>query len=278
MVKLTAFFAIFIMILGCSLVWAAPIDLPSGVANPEGMIFKSENEGVIYRTKMDTVNEWLDNVSASISIEYERTEDREFDGLGAEAEGKVYKGKVGVSIYNKVNIYGFIGQTDDFEYRAQIQGANVVFDLKDETLWGGGINCVLYDWADAGVKLFADAKYTKMEDASYSSVSVNNSTFAESQLTTPTTDAQYREWQGALGISLQIGRIIPYAGVSYADAEIKARATAGGTTYDLGTLENDEKIGPFFGLAFNPFDGLSLKGQARFSDGQTFSGSAMFRF
>ena len=272
-------FSMLVAVVGSySLVQAAPIDLPAGVDNPQGAFFKSEAPEPNYRGRSAVVDRWLDNVSLSFSAGYERVEDREFDGLGAEKEGKVFSGKAAVSFYNKFDIYGIIGQTDDFEYRARIDGANVIFNLKDEVIWGGGVSGVLYDWQDGGVKLFFDAKYRQMEDASYSFLYVDNVRFGQNELTDPTRRAKYREWQGALGISAQIGRFIPYLGASYSDTEIKARATAGGTDYDIGTLDNDVKIGPFCGLAINPFDGLSLKGQARFLDGQAFSGSAMLRF
>jgi len=275
--KITSLLIMFLLAAGQCL-YSAPVDIPTGIKTNKGIFPKGEDEQVVFKRHYDVANDWLDSISASISAEYEAIEERELDGANSELEAKVYTGKATLSFYDSIDVYVFGGQTDDFEYRARIQGRDVIFNLEDEIIWGGGINAVLYEWEDAGIQLFFDGKYRQIEDADYSSVVVGNTTFQNSQLTTPTVDAEYREWQAALGLSGKIGYFIPYFGVSYSDVKAKARATAGGITYDLDTREAEENIGPFCGLTIVPIDGVSLSGQARFLSEQAFSGNATIRF
>lgn len=278
MKKISGLLIILFLLVANVYLYSAPVDLPSAVKGDKGLFSQDENQKNVFRGHYEAVEDWLDAISASLSVEYEDVQERKFDRADGEMEGKIYKGKATVSFGGKLDLYAFGGQTNDFQYHANIQNSDIIFNLDDEIIWGGGLNAVLYEWEDSAVKLFIDGKYRQMEDADYSSVIVNGTTFNKDQLTAPTTDAKYREWQGALGLSAKIGYFTPYFGVTYSEIKAKAEATAGGTTYALGTAKSDTNVGPFCGISLAPTKGISLEGQARFLNEQSFSGSATIRF
>lgn len=246
--------------------YPAPIDLPTSVKGLQGKLWSWE-EG----------DELTENIELSLAGEFDFVNERELEELDAEVEGNIYAGKAILTFADRIDLYGTFGEARDIKYKAKILGTDVKFDLDNEFVWGVGLNMLLYDWKDYGIKLFVDGKYREIQEMDYKSVTVNGITYSKAQIGGK-INAEWKEWQVALGVSKQFKFLIPYMGVKYSDVDASAKATIGGATYDLGSTGGDKVVGVFIGCSIVPAEQFSIDLEGRFIDEKAFTVRATYKF
>lgn len=242
--------------------YAAPVDVPTETQGLEGNIFKNKELGI----------------GLSVAGEADFLSERELDEANGEVEGKLYTTKIILTLADRFDIYGIFGQAQDMEYKEKVLGSDVKFELEDKFTWGVGLNALIYEWKDYGVKFFADGKYRAVNDIDYESVTVDGVQYSKSQLTGTKVDADWEEWQVAFGIAKKFEYFMPYFGVKYSDIKASAKVTVGSTTYDAGSANSDNIIGLFVGCAITPIKALSIDLQGRFIDETAFTVKATYKF
>ena len=85
------------------------------------------------------------------------------------------------------------------------------------------------------------------------------------------------EWQGALAVSFQIVRFVPYVGAKYSYLDGSAKATISGTEYKED-FKSDDNFGVFFGSDLMLTDSLSLRAEGRLIDETAFTADISARF
>jgi len=253
-----------------TIVYAASVDLPSGVKGLRGVI------GRYYQGE-----EWIENAEIGTGIEFDYINQRKLEKHSAKIEGFVLSGRLFCSFVDTVDIYGFFGEAFDAKYKANISGVGVEFEMEDKFMGGGGLSAILHEWEGIyhTVILFGDAKCRTITGMDYESVSVDGVKYKKDQLGGK-MNAKWKEWQVALGVSCRFEEspYIPYAGVKYSDLSASAKATIGGTTYDLGSASSDNKIGLFIGLSAVPTERFSIDCEARFIDEVGFTLKGIYKF
>ncbi|MBU1853860.1 MAG: hypothetical protein KJ957_07445 [Candidatus Omnitrophica bacterium] len=260
-------FGIIVLTLGmvCLLVTsanAAPVGLPTNVKEMEGQVFTNAE----------------DDVEFSMAVEADFLDKRELENANSEIQAAFYAAKFICSFEDKVDLYMFLGQSQGMECKATISSSEVVYKLDDNLFWGIGINTFIHDWLRYGLRFFADAKYRRVKDIGYASVTVDGFQYDENQIKDPRTAFDWNEWQIAFGVAKDLDYIMPYAGVRYSDVSAECGATVGGTTYDLGSTGSDNIIGFFIGCSFVPTEQFSVDLEARFVDEQAVTVAGVVTF
>lgn len=246
-----------------NLLYAAPVDVPTAVQGLKSKVFESKDLGL----------------ALSVGAEGDFVNERELDELDGEAKFNAWGGKVILSLVDRFDLYTTLGQVMNPEYKEKILGSNVTFELEDKFFWGVGLNALLYEQKDWGVKLFADAKFRSVDDMGCEALVINGTRYTKSQLAGTELNAKWEEWQVALGVAKQLANyFIPYAGIKFSGVEASAKATYSGTTYDLGSADADKVVGLFVGCAITPLESLSIDLQGRFIDETAFSVKGTFKF
>ena len=225
-----------------SLLYAAPINLPSSIKGLKGKIWSYEYES--------------EQIEVSVGVETDFVTERELDELDAKVEGNLYTAKLIFSSAEKFDFYVNFGQAQDIEYKATILGSDVKFDLEDEFTWGAGISYV-FTSDDDPFQIGLDTKYRQITDIDYDSVTIDGTTYKKSQLGGKAA-AKWKEWQVALIVGKKFNYFVPYAGVKYSDVDASAKAIVSGSTYDLGSTDSESKVGIFIGCSITPTEQFSM--------------------
>ena len=263
MKKLWILGLVMIFLSAYSVASAAPVDVPTAVQGLKSKVFESKDLGL----------------ALSVGAEGDFVNERELDESDGEAEFNAWGGKIILSLIDRFDLYTTLGQVVDPEYKAKILGSDVIFELEDKFFWSVGLNALLYEQKDWGVKLFADAKFRSVKDMAYEALIIDGTKYTKSQLAGLELDAKWKEWQVALGVAKQLANyFIPYGGIKFSGVEASAKATYSGTTYDLGSADADKVVGLFVGCAITPFESFSIDLQGRFIDETAFSVRGTFKF
>lgn len=241
--------------------YSSPVNLPNGIKGKEGLFLKEKIAGVV-----DVSGSFLyDNFSRKL---------KDTGKVNAEVIG----GQVGLTFVDRFDLYALFGQIQNAEYQETILGSDVKFEFENTSMWGIGLNAVIYEWEKAGIQLFGDGNYRQAKDIGYEAIVIDGTRYTKNQLSGLETKAKWEEWQVALGISKKFKYFVPYAGVKYSDVKTSAKATYSGTTYDLGSAKSKGTVGPFIGVSILPVKGVSIDLGGRFVDEQAFSVKATVRF
>lgn len=242
--------------------FAAHVNIPTSVKEMKGGFFSDENA----------------STGVSLSADVDIVDERELNRPEGKIKALFYTLKLIFSFDEKVDLYGFFGEAQDMKYESKILNAEVKYELEDEKVWGVGLSSLIYDWYRFGLTFFGDAEYRRIRHVEYNSLTVNGVEFPKSQLTAPQEDAEWDEWRIALGVAKQIDLFVFYGGVKFSDVDVKALATAGGVTYDLGASSSDHIIGPFLGFSFVPMEQFSIDVQGCLIDERAVSVSLVYKF
>lgn len=243
-------------------VYSAPINLPSTIKGIKGEIFSYEHEPL--------------QIEVSAGLEADFVTKRKLDELNAKIEGNLYTAKLLFSSAEKFDLYVNLGHARDIEYKANILGSSVKFDLEDEFVWGTGISYV-FTSQDDPLQIGIDGNYRRITDMDYTGLCVDDATYSKSQLGGK-VNAKWREWQVALIVGKKFDLFIPYVGVKYSDVKASAKAIVSGSTYDLGSTDSKHKVGVFAGCSIVPVEQLSIDIQGRFIDETAITAGVSYKF
>lgn len=241
---------------------AASVDVPMVAKGMEGSIFRES-------TKTSGV---------SVAVDMDSVANRDLDKFSGEIEGNFYQAKCIFSFDNKMDFYCMLGQGQDISCDVWLTSSDVRFDLENETVWGGGFNGVFFESYRYGLQVFTDFKYRRSRNIKYQSVTVDGVRFNPGELTDPTVNAGWDEWQIALGVVKDFEYIKPYIGIKYSDVDFSASATAAGTSYELGGAGSNELFGVFVGCSIVPTKQFSVDVGGRFIDEEGLTVSAAYKF
>lgn len=242
--------------------YADPVTLPSGAKNLKGTIHEG---GEAWAT-----------AKLGIAVESNFIDEIELSDYQGKIEGNINTIKVIYSVAERVDLYTDFGVASGLDYTAMIGGSNVTFNRSDEFAWGAGVAILLYE-DPSGLAINTDLKYRAVQTGDYDSVVVDGTSYTRSQLTAE-KDADFEQWQLALGLSYKFSSLTPYAGIKFVGGDYSASATAGGATYNLGSTDMDSRAGAFAGVSIIPTDRLAIDLQGRFADEDAVSASLTFMF
>lgn len=157
--------------------YAAPVDIPTTVQGLKSKVFENKELGL----------------TLSVGAEGDFVNERELDESDGEAEFNAWGGKIILSLIDRFDLYTTLGQVVDPEYKEKILGSDVTFELEDKFFWSVGLNALLYEQKDWGVKLFADAKFRSVDDMDYEALIIDGTRYTKSQLAGTELDAKWEE-------------------------------------------------------------------------------------
>lgn len=239
--------------------YAAPVRIPSNAGKTEGVL-KEFAEG---------------KVVLGIDAQYESVDKVKMDKENGKIDFDTASGIISLTYDSRFALYSSFGQAMDPKYKASDATDNWQYNLEDSFVWGLGANAVISDIE--GWQVFSDVNYRKLDDMDYESVVINGTTISKSSLGGK-MDVSWEEWQIALGVAKAFDIAKPYFGVKYLKAESSGKITYSGTTYDMGSAKNDNPVGVFAGIEFNPTPGISIDVQGRFIDETAITAGFSFKF
>jgi len=147
---------------------------------------------------------------------------------------------------------------------------DINFITEEDLLLGLGITIPFYE-NQSGMRIGFDAKF-RFAEPPMERIEIRNERIAAEG------EVKYREWQLGLGISQQLKRFIPYAGIKYSDIRSELEATAAGDLYEYGKTKSEETIGLFAGCDVLLLDRVSLNIEGRFRDEEAVSVTLVVSF
>lgn len=155
-------------------------------------------------------------------------------------------------------VYGLLGATE-FEVN---QTANTHYNTDYGFLYGGGARAQLWNNLE-GTAIGVDGRYRRSEpdvdEAMIGGTSVTRS------------DVTYQDWQVALGISQEIGNVVPYGGVKYSDVDIS-------DVSGFADAESDHVIGPFAGVTAMATENLAFNIEGHYYDETSVTGGVTWQY
>jgi hypothetical protein len=277
-----------IFLMGVFLLFSSTYVLASMVNLPTALLQTNSDEDTNHMNQNMTSRDYYDQSykdrvwyqRISLSAKGDWLRERQLDRNDAEIKGKFYTAELSLPAYvfGPWDFYGSVGMTDDLRVNSSFGTTDVDYHLDDAFVWDAGANWVPFQIPmgveTMGAALFVDAKYRSINDTDYNAVSVNGT----SRTFTNNDDAQFKEWQGAVGLAIKTKYVVPYIGGKYSDVRQDADVSVAGTRYNLNNAESDKKWGPFAGIALAANNYLSANVQGRFVDEKAISGEVTLRF
>ncbi|MBU1062316.1 MAG: hypothetical protein KJ952_06345 [Candidatus Omnitrophica bacterium] len=256
-----------LIVLGLSgLAYAAPVGLTSEADATKAELWADENYGL------------------SIGLIGDFVDERGIDVDGGEFSIDAVIGRIGLSIYDRFNLYLDLGQAKDMEYTAELNSQKVVvkYEFDDELLWGIGVNALILRW-DNGFEIGGGASYRAAE-MTLDKVTIDNIAYTRANMDT-LSDGDFEEWQVALECAWRLDFLTPYIGVKYSDVEVDGDVTYATVRYDASGKNSQAKVGGFAGLTITPkIDGvpkseqIAINIEARFIDESAFNAGITYKF
>ncbi|MCB9748305.1 MAG: hypothetical protein H6755_07845 [Candidatus Omnitrophica bacterium] len=241
-----------------SLVVAAPVKIPTG----------KDGDSVLA--------DFCDGkLRLSTGVEYDNVFERKLDAFDTTVEFNAILAEVAVEYEQNTRGYVVLGQARNIEAK-KLLGVDLNANFEDSLMWGVGLtgkSSVLLEVVD----IFTDISYRQTANMDYDSVSILGTTYSKSDLG-GNTNADWKEWHLAFGITKDFKYFTPYAGVRYSDVETSLKFSAGGTDYNLGTANSDKKVGVFVGTMISPIKDVNINIQGRFIDEEALTVSAAWIF
>ncbi len=203
-------------------------------------------------------------VKASFDVEFVFNKDLHVTNelKGAELKGQWFMGKLGLTLFNRVEPYVKIG-TSDLEVKWKHNAQEIEVDADSGFVFGGGVKANIWEFENSGIRLTGDAQYRTTEP-DVTEISVSSSTVKD-----PGAKFRVDEWQAGLFMSkkfeiplkLQSIYAVPYTGVTYADSKVDVSfkdPNAPGTDYSLFDANNKKLYGFVLGCDIVPSLGSSF--------------------
>jgi opacity protein-like surface antigen len=180
----------------------------------------------------------------------------------AELKGQWYMGKLGLTLFDRVEPYIKIG-TSNLGAKWKHNAQEIEVDADYGFAWGGGLKAKIWEFENLGIRLTGDAQY-RTANPDVKEISVNGSTVKD-----PGAKFKVDEWQAGLFMSkkfeiplkVQSIYVVPYTGVTYADSNIDVSfndSNMPGTDYSLFDANNKKPYGFVLGCDIVPVMGSSF--------------------
>jgi len=227
---------------------------------------------------------WADNdVGVSVGFVADSVSKRNIEIAKGEFEIDSYAARIAVSLFDKLTIYGDIGNTTGMTFDWEDLGEMISAEFEDSGIYGIGANILIYRW-DNGLEVGAGASYRTAE-MNLDSAVVNGLNVAKSDLSTY-QEGDFEETQVALEAAYRTDIFSPYVGVKFSDVEVDADFTYAAQQRKAMGKEASENVGVFVGLTVTPSieamgdkgNQLSFNLEGRFLDEEAVSGGVSFRF
>lgn len=209
--------------------------------------------------------------------------DRNIDIESGEFEMTAYMFRIGLSALEKYYLYLDVGETEDMEYNYVIQGEKYKSEFGGETVWGVGLNALIYRWNN-GLEVGASAGYREA-DMLITKSTIDNVAWDKNQMGGLKNDGKFTEYQMGLQTAYKTKYITPYVGIKYSDVEVDCNFTLGGAVRNASGRNADENLGVFLGCSITPeVEGIKETGQfsinveGRFMDEKAFNFGICYKF
>ncbi|MCX5692169.1 MAG: hypothetical protein NTX47_00545 [Candidatus Omnitrophica bacterium] len=197
-------------------------------------------------------------VKASLDLEFVFNKDlHTTDELNkTELKGQWYMGKLGLTLFNRIEPYIKIG-TSDLEVKWKHGAQEIEVDADSGFALGGGVKAKIWEFENLGIRLTGDAQYRTTEP-DVSEIAVSGTSVIDKGAT-----FKIDEWQASLLVSkkfeiplkLQSIYIVPYTGVTYADSNADVNfenPNSPSTDYSLFDANNKKLYGFVLGCDIVP--------------------------
>lgn len=206
--------------------------------------------------------------------------DRNLKDQKGDTKYSFYGGKAGLIVTNKAVLYGLCGAAGA-EQKFKISGSEVEWETDTDLVWGAGATLIIYekeiDIREKGILIIGiDGRYRR-SDLDVDKIILDGTNYNLPEATISGTKFDSSQWQVALGVSYQMEKLIPYAGVKYSDIRGKAETTISATEYSKD-FEAKYKAGMFAGCDILITDSVSAYAEGRFIDETALSAGATIRF
>lgn len=191
-----------------------------------------------------------------------------------------YMGKLGISFNDRFLAYALLGSgSGNAEYTTS--GSKVEYDTDSAFAWGIGAKAIFYETELSGfgngiLRFGGDIKYRYVEP-DVSKVTIDGVVYDIPNADITDAVIEYGEFQGAIGLSYQINKFIPYMGVKFSSLSGDSKSTILGTEYKED-YEADNTVGMFLGADLVLADALSFNVEGRFIDEEAVNVGATIRF
>lgn len=246
--KVKVLIGLIAVVLVCFPALGAPVSNPASL----NVLRLKPEEGAMYPIKL--------------GFEYESVDRRDLSIRGDNVEFALdlYTLKLAYSLRTqdeKGDFYILIGSLRQEVKNLFAEDVNLI--TEKNLLLGLGITIPFYE-NQSGMKIGFDAKF-RFAEPSMERIEIRGERIeAEGEV-------KYSEWQLGVGISQQLKRFIPYAGLKYSDIRSECEVTAAGNLYEWGKTKSEETIGLFAGCDILLLDRVSLNVEGRFRDEEAVS-------
>ncbi|MFA5389176.1 MAG: hypothetical protein WC312_05410 [Candidatus Omnitrophota bacterium] len=207
-----------------------------------------------------TLDEYEQVVKIKASFDAEFVFDKDLNTTkelqGAELKGQWYTGKLGLTLFNRVEPYVKIG-TSNLETKWKHGSQEIEVDADYGFAWGGGVKANIWEFENLGIRLTGDAQYRTTEPDT-EEITVNGTSVIDQGAT-----FNVDEWQAGLFASkkfeiplkLQSIYAVPYTGVVYSDSNVDVSfkdPDAPGTDFSLFDANNKKVYGFVLGCDIIP--------------------------
>jgi len=229
----------------------------------------------------------FDDTPLSIALEGGSVSERDIENNKNDTSLKSAWGavKINWAWFDRLDTYMRLGTLDWALRDKRPDGTDLRFMTDIEFAWGFGTKALLLK-TDKGLGLGLDASYLQSKP-DVTKIKLNGDTH-----TGVGGKGSYKEWQIALGISLDMSeytytdermRFIPYVGVKYSSVDVEADGFVSGTKYQVTDAEEESNVGVFVGfdLYFSEVskdEEVGLNVEARAGDELAFSGAITYQF
>jgi hypothetical protein len=181
---------------------------------------------------------------------------------GAKLKGQWFMGKLGLTLFNRVEPYVKIGTSNlDVKWKHDTQEIEV--DADPGFAFGGGVKANIWEFENSGIRLTGDAQYRTTEP-DVSKITVSGTSVIDKG---PTFKVD--EWQASLLLSKKFEiplksqsiYAVPYTGVIYADSNVDVDfkdSNSPGADYSLFNANNKKLYGFVLGCDIVPVMGSSF--------------------
>lgn len=174
----------------------------------------------------------------------------------AELKGQWFTGKLGLTLFNRVEPYIKIG-TSDLEVKWKHNAQEIEVDADSGFTLGGGVKANIWEFENSGIRLTGDMQY-RTTNPDVSEIIVNGTSVIDKGAT-----FKVDEWQLSLLLSkkfeiplkLQSIYVVPYTGVTYADSNVDVSfndTNMPGTDFSLFDANNKKLYGFVLGFDIVP--------------------------
>lgn len=225
----------------------------------------------IQRVSGNTAELWgNDDFSFGVGVQYDSLDERELEG-NSEIGFDAVSGLLALDFMKQYRLYGTLGQTSNGLITEKVAGTKIDYDVEDDLIWSVGLAADLYTIEDQELTFFGDISYRSLSESTIENLKVNGSTISLAGLG---VEADYEEFQVALGLSKKFEKFTPYAGVQYSNIDYVARV---GSSYEAVGDAADE-FGVFVGSSIEAFKGVDIDVQGRFVNETAFTVGATYKF